>query len=95
MKFRPLTVVVVGLLPGQAKQLEAACKRFARVRCVDSKQGKTRLPWGDFVVLVAKFIGHAAQWRAYRQFPRDRVWRHHGGLKGVAGLVESLVGAQA
>ncbi len=83
-----LSVVVVGLLPGQARELARRCPGV-RLRFASGKGSAPRFPGGDAVVLV-RFITHKWSGAAFRRWPRHRVHYHPGGLSGLVGLVNGL-----
>lgn len=88
------TIVVVGLLPGQAAQVEKQCKN-ARLRFVRSLGNKPSLPSGDHIVLLIKFVRHLWTTQALKKYPRSQVYYHLGGIAGVADLVNGITGGTA
>jgi hypothetical protein len=89
------TIVVVGLLPRQARELENRCGAV-KLHCVESFRGrKARIPNGDHVVLVVKFLGHKWTHEAMRQFPRNHIHYHLGGVSELSHLVENIVAGRA
>ena len=82
--------VIVGCLPAQARRVEGKCRGVARLRFVESRGNSRALPNGDRVVIWLKFVGHRYGEQAHKQWPRDCVHYHLGGLTKLIGVVKSV-----
>lgn len=85
------TVIVVGLLPGQAHQIERQC-RGVRLRFVESQGNVPKLPSGDHIVLLIRFIRHLWTNYALAHWPRNRVHYHMGGLSSLPDVIKEIAG---
>jgi hypothetical protein len=63
------TIVVVGLLHAQARQLEGRCGSSAKLRFVEARGNIPNLPTGDYIVLLVKHVRHCGR-------PRHSVGGH-------------------
>jgi hypothetical protein len=81
-------IVVVGLLPGQAKKVESGCPE-ASLTFVQADK-KNRLPPGEHVVLVTKFIRHGWTESAYKKFDRENIHFHDGGISGLIVKIKGI-----
>ena len=83
------TIVIVGLLPGQANKIKQQVKT-ARLRFVQSKGDVPKLPNGDHIVLLVKFVRHLWTTEALKRWPRNRVHYHMGGLTELTDLLNGI-----
>jgi hypothetical protein len=89
------TIVVVGCLSAQARQVEKQCRQLAKLKFVKKRDGRVLFPSGDHLVLWAKFLSHSYSVTAYRYWPRNRVHHHWGGVKELATMVQAIAAKAA
>lgn len=78
---------------GQIGVIASKCNRRACLRVINRDRGDKLFPSCDHVILWTRFITHKWTEAAYRQFPRDRVHLHHGGLSGLIEKINKLAAA--
>ncbi len=90
MNCQPKTIVIAGALPGQAHDLQRACKDLAvRLRFVERKD-RARIPTGDHIVLLIKFLPHVWTNLAFKTFPRSRVHYHMGSAASAEQTIRDI-----
>ena len=83
-------IAILGPMDGQAGVIASRCGRRARLSFVNRDRGDKCFPSCDHLILWTKFIQHRWTEAAYRQFPRDRVHLHDGGLTGLVEKINEL-----
>lgn len=84
-------IAVVGLIGHQERVVENAIGDRADLRFIDKDQSSPRFPHCDYIVLVTKFISHYWDNAACSHLPKDRVFRHRGGVGELIQLIEEVV----
>jgi len=87
------SILVLGLLPGQAHRVERDCEPFnVRLRFVEGKHnGGLRGAGGaDHCVVMVKFVDHGHSGKALGAFPRDRVHFNKGGMKELVATIQGI-----
>jgi hypothetical protein len=84
------TIMVVGLLSGQASKVERTCRYFGvRLKFQDGRHNGGIRGSADHCIVMVKFVDHGHTEKALRQFDRGRVHYNRGGLNE---LVETIAG---
>jgi hypothetical protein len=81
-------------LNSQARQLGEACGSYADLHFVSKDHRNPSLPQSaDHCVLMTKFIDHALMDRVIRQYGRENIHQHRGGLSRLVKLIRAVAGA--
>jgi len=88
-----IRIAILGPMDRQAGVIASRCSRQARLKFVNRNRGDRSFPGCDHLILWTRFITHDWTEVAYRQFPRDRVHLHHGGLSGLVEKINELAAA--
>jgi hypothetical protein len=83
-------IAIVGLLGGQQQEIGKEFATRIDLRFLNKDQSQPKFPQCDYIVLVTKFISHYWDNAAMSTLPKDRVIRHRGGMKELAGLLHTL-----
>jgi len=89
------TVVVVGLIPRQMRIVEQQCSKACKLRFVQSQGNKPSIPSGDYCFLLIKFVRHLWTTQAFKQFPRNRVHYHMGGISELLVAIKGVLSPSA
>lgn len=87
------SILVLGLLPGQAHRVEQDCKALnVRLRFVEGKHnGSIRGAGGaDHCIVMLKFVDHGHSGKALAAFPRDRVHFNKGGMAALVNTIRGI-----
>ncbi len=87
------SILVVGLLPGQAQAIKSKCRganvslRFVTANRNRELPGVAQV---DHCIVMVKFVNHAHTEKALSSLPRGRVHYSRGGLNGLVGTIQGI-----
>jgi hypothetical protein len=85
-----MKIAIVGLRFGQTHHVAKACEDVADLKFVAANTAEISFPDADAVILMTRFIQHRWTEVAYRDFPRERVHLHHGGISKLVRLIRRI-----
>ena len=85
-----MKIAIVGLRFGQTHHVARACQGVADLKFVSANTAEITYPDADAVILMTKFIQHRWTQVAYRDFSRDRVHLHPGGISKLVRLIKRI-----
>lgn len=85
-----MKIAIVGLRFGQTHHVAKECEGVADLRFVAANTAEISFPDADAVILMTRFIQHRWTQVAFRDFPRDRVHLHPGGISKLVRLIKRI-----
>lgn len=85
-----MKIAIVGLRFGQTHHVVRECKDVVDLKIVDADTAEIFYPVADAVILMTRFIQHRWTQVAFRDFSRERVHLHPGGLSKLVRLIKRI-----
>lgn len=85
-----MRIAIVGLRYGQEHHVAKACRGLAELTFIAANTAEILFPDADAVILMTKFLQHRWTEVAYRDFPRERVHLHPGGISKLVRRIKRI-----
>lgn len=85
-----MKITIVGLRFGQQHHVAKECQGLADLKFIDANTAEISFPSSDAVILMTRFIQHRWAQVAFRDFPRERVHLHPGGISKLVRRIKRI-----